>query len=102
MSDETIFNKIKEIAVQNLEDEDLISAELPENLEEVKLLGSRSICDSLELVSFLVSMEESVSDEFDMQISLMNDRAMSQERSPFRNLDVLIRYLVELVQENKS
>ena len=102
MSDENIFNKIKEIAIQNLADEDLISAELPENLEEIKLLGSRSICDSLELVSFLVSMEESVGDEFDMQISLMNERAMSQERSPFRNLDVLIHYLVELVQENQD
>ena len=102
MSDENIFNKIKNIAIQNLADEDLISENLPEDLEEVKLLGSRSICDSLELVSFLVSMEESVGDEFDLQISLMNERAMSQERSPFRNLDVLIHYLVELVQENQG
>ena len=89
---------MKHNAVQSLIDEDLLETPAAE-LEAVKLLGSRAICDSLGLVSYLVALEEQVNEAFDAEISLMSERAMSQERSPFRNLSALVTFIQELLQE---
>jgi acyl carrier protein len=97
--DESFRQRITAIAVQCLDDEEL-QHEIPlEDLSEVKLLGSRAICDSLGLVSYVVALEGQINDRFDTQIALMSERAMSQERSPFRNLEALIDYAMVLLDE---
>ncbi len=97
MSEPSLKSRVAEVAVQCLLDEDL-PVEMPVvDYEAVKLLGSRSVCDSLGLVSYLVAVEEQVNDAFDAEITLMSERAMSQERSPFRNLGALIDYITELL-----
>ena len=50
------------------------------------------------LVAFLIDVEELFLDE-DIQISLSDDRAMSQTKSPFRSVETLTQYIVELLQE---
>ena len=99
MSDAPLKTQVAELAIQCLVDEDL-PVELPlEDYEAVKLLGSRAICDSLGLVSYLVALEERINDAFDARITLMSERAMSQERSPFRNLYALVDFIEELLGE---
>lgn len=58
--------------------------------------------DSMGIVLLVTELEEAISDEFDMQISLADERAMSQKTSPFRNVKTLIKYVDTLVSEYKS
>ncbi|MCJ7626573.1 MAG: hypothetical protein MUO76_24030 [Anaerolineaceae bacterium] len=102
MSEKTSREQVAAIALQCLQDEELLVEDPIEDYETVKLLGSNAICDSLGLVSFLVGLEEGVNEAFDAGIILMSERAMSQERSPFRNLSALIDYIVELISSDDS
>jgi acyl carrier protein len=63
------------------------------------LLGRNSGLDSLELVRILLDVEERVSKELQASVALMDERAMSQERSPFRSVNTLTDYIVELLED---
>ena len=102
ISGDNTRNRVAEVAIQCLLDEDLPLQTPVEDYEDVKLLGSRAICDSLGLVSFLVGFEEGINEAFDAGIVLMNERAMSQERSPFRNLSTIIDYVDELLSAEEK
>jgi hypothetical protein len=97
--DKSLVQQITAIAVQCLDDEELPHETPLEDLSSVKLLGSHAICDSLGLVSYVVALEGQINDRLDTQIALMSERAMSQERSPFRNLETLIDYAMLLLGE---
>ena len=66
--------------------------------EETKLYGSNGSLDSMGLVAFLIDIEESFLDE-NLNITLSDERAMSQSRSPFRTVDTLVNYIEMLVKE---
>jgi len=97
--DDTLRIQMSELALQCLHDEELPYETPLEDLSAVKLLGSHAICDSLGLVSYVVALEGQINDRFDTQIALMSERAMSLERSPFRNLEALIDYAMVLLGE---
>jgi len=97
--EQSLRNQVAQIAMQCLDDEDLPYEKPLEDLSEIKLLGTHAICDSLGLVSYLVALEGEINDQFDAQIVLMSERAMSQERSPFRNMEALIDFVLELLSE---
>lgn len=65
---------------------------------ETKLYGTGGQLDSMGLVSFLVDIEESFQDD-DINISLSDERAMSQSNSPFRNVRSLTDYIASLIKE---
>ena len=65
---------------------------------ETELYGTGGQLDSMGLVSFLVDIEESFQDN-DINISLSDERAMSQTRSPFRNVQSLTDYIAALIKE---
>lgn len=92
-------SQIIDLAIQTLLDEGLPVTPPVTDPESVKLLGTRSVTDSLGLVSYLVALEERVNDAFGASISLMSERAMSAERSPFRNLAALTDFIAELLAE---
>ncbi len=99
MPDDPGTQQIINLAIQTLLDEGLPVETPVQDLESVKLLGSRAVTDSLGLVSYLVALEERINDAFSSEVSLMSDRAMSQERSPFRNLAALTDFIAELLAE---
>lgn len=66
--------------------------------EETKLYGSDGQLDSMGLVAFLVDIEESFQDN-NINISLSDERAMSQSHSPFRNVQSLTDYIATLIKE---
>jgi len=92
-------NKIKKIIVESLLDlnEELEHNELNIPTEETRLYGGRGLLDSLGLVSFITDLEERISDEFDKDIILANEKAMSQRTSPFRDVESLINYIQKLL-----
>lgn len=65
---------------------------------DTELYSSNGHLDSMGLVAFLIDIEESLQDE-GLHISLSDERAMSQSKSPFRNVRTLSDYILELVKE---
>ena len=67
---------------------------------ETRLLGKSSKLDSFGLVNLIIVVEEKLYDKFDKSITLADDRAMSQEHSPFRSVQSLSDYAYTLLSEN--
>ena len=67
---------------------------------ETPLFGHGAPLSSLDLVMFLVEVEGRLADRFGLEQSLSDDRAMSQQRSPFRTIDTLADYIMTLVPGN--
>ncbi len=73
---------------------------LPPGLgENSRIFGGSAPLDSLGLVNFLADLESRLMDEFGREVVLASDRAMSRERSPFRDVPALTEYVVELLGE---
>lgn len=70
---------------------------LGEITRETPLFGPDGILDSLALVSFIVAVEQAIEDECGMTLSLADDRAMSQRRSPYRTIGSLADYALSLL-----
>jgi acyl carrier protein len=68
---------------------------------ESRLFGANSHLDSLELVNLILDVEDQVGRTFSLPIILMDERAMSQERSPFRSVTTLTDYIVQLLEEQQ-
>ncbi len=67
---------------------------------ETRLLGRSSKLDSFWLVNLIILVEEKLNDKFDRSITLADERAMSQEHSPFRSVQSLADYAYNLLSEN--
>jgi acyl carrier protein len=65
--------------------------------ESTRLFGGR--LDSVSVVSLLVELEEQIADHFGMSITIADDSAMSQQRSPFRSVGSLADYIQGLMTE---
>ena len=64
--------------------------------EQTELFGSDGNLDSMDLVALLIDIEESLMDR-EIQISLSDERAMSQSQSPFKSVETLAAYIDSLV-----
>jgi acyl carrier protein len=89
---EIIFNAIA--MTNNIREDD---KQIPLQID-TELYGNNGHLDSMGLVAFLIDIEESLLDE-DIQVTLSDERAMSQSKSPFRNVETLINYIDELIKE---
>ena len=83
---------------------DLLNDELPPKQRLTKtpetiVFGRDGKLDSLALVNFLLLTEQKLEDEFNFPISLADERAMSQERSPFRTIATMADYIGQLLKE---
>jgi acyl carrier protein len=66
-----------------------------------RLIGKSGIFDSMDLVNFLVDLEEILEEKFDREISLQDERAMSRSHSPFMNGEELSKFIIEINAENE-
>ena len=62
------------------------------------LYGESGALDSMALVNLIADIEEAVAESYKANIALADDKAMSEQRSPFRNVDSLIDTLLERIQ----
>ena len=65
-----------------------------------KLYGEQSNLDSLELVSFIVGLEQNIEETFNTTISLADEKAMSQKNNPYQSIQNLTNYIQELLSED--
>lgn len=68
---------------------------------QTRLLGRSSKLDSLGLVNLIVLVEEKIADKSGVSLTLADERAMSQERSPFRSVQSMSEYIHFLLAEKK-
>ena len=66
------------------------------------LFGPEGVLDSVGLVSVVVDVEQRIRDEHRIDVSLMNDVAMSQSRSPFRTPETLADYILGLQAKQRG
>ena len=70
-----------------------------EKSTEYGLYGDGGNLDSMDLVGFIVDIEQNVATKFNKSVSLANEKSLSQTNSPFRNVGSLIEYLTALLNE---
>lgn len=63
------------------------------------LYGRTGVLDSMALVTLVVALEQLIEDEYDVTVSLADERAVSQSSSPFRTIGSLAAYAESRVQE---
>ena len=76
------------------------STEIDNVNASTSLLGKHSILESLGLVTLLVDLEQRLEENYDVCVTLADERAMSQKNSPFRTVQSLIDYIRMLLEEN--
>lgn len=86
------------LALQNINDERGPDEQLEVHLN-TRLFGTDAVLDSLSLVSVIVDVEAAISDASGRDISLTDDRAMSQAVSPFSDVSTLTDYILLLLSE---
>ncbi len=95
------MNIIKDVVFSVLEE---IGSEY--NNDELKLptadtrLFGRNL-DSFGVILMVTEVEEKLSNVLGFNISLADDRAMSQKTSPFRNVKTLLDYVEMIINEKK-
>ena len=58
--------------------------------------------DSMGIVLLVTDLEDEIYSELGVNISLAEERAMSQKTSPFRSVVTLVRYVETLIEEQVS
>ena len=88
-----VFDTIDEINEQLPQENQLIKA------EDTILVGKNGELDSLGLVNLIVATEQRIEDELDISVNLADEKAMSQEVSPFLTVKTLMGYITQLLEE---
>jgi acyl carrier protein len=70
--------------------------------ETVVLVGKEAVIDSLGMVSLIVEIEQALELNYDVSVTLANDRAMSERNSPFRSVGVLADHICSLIDLEKQ
>ena len=93
-------DKIEKIIIETLVElnEELENESLKNPRSKTKLYGTNGGLDSLALVSFITDLEEKISKEFDKDIILADEKAMSRTTSPFRNIESLTLHIKSLLE----
>jgi acyl carrier protein len=62
--------------------------------ESTILIGDEAVVDSLGLVQIITDVEETVSERYGRDLDLTDERALSQEKSPFRSVGTLVDHVM--------
>ena len=88
-----IFNSIDELNEQFSNDIQLKKS------KETIIFGKNGQLDSLALVNLLVVIEQNIEDELNVSLTIADEKAMSQEHSPFRTIETLMNYIQILLKD---
>jgi acyl carrier protein len=64
---------------------------------DLSLIGEEAAVSSMALVSFIADVESTLAESFNLTVTLVSERALSRKKSPFRTVDALADYVLELV-----
>jgi acyl carrier protein len=87
------------LVIKALRDTKGYEMKFPNVLEsETSLFGHGGILDSVGLVTLIVTVEQSIEDAFGVSISLADEKAMSQQHSPYRTVGSLAEFAQRVIQ----
>lgn len=91
--------KIEKIVIESLveiyENYETLATAKPNS--KTQIFGKDGILDSLALVALVAEIETRLDDELQIQIVLANEQAMSRRNSPFKNVENLKNYILEIL-----
>ena len=59
---------------------------------DTALFDRDGLLDSMALVSLVIDLEQIIQSEFDATVELADEKALSQENSPYRTIQTLVDY----------
>jgi acyl carrier protein len=71
--------------------------ELEKADKQTRLFGEAAVLDSIGLVTLIADLEEDIRLATGKTVTLADEKAMSRLTSPFRRVDLLAEYVVEVV-----
>jgi acyl carrier protein len=92
----SIYDAVDEVNEQLPEDQTL------EKSPDTVLMGESGKLESIDLVNILIATEENVEETFGVPISITDERAVSEENSPFKTIDTLCGFISNLLKENSN
>lgn len=88
---------IEEIVLAGLAEEGVEPDLLRQSPTALQLIGTKALVKSVGLVALLVGIEQRLYEQLQVQLSLMDEHAMSQSRSLFRSVATLVDYLEQRI-----
>ncbi|MDA3779570.1 MAG: hypothetical protein PF487_05000 [Bacteroidales bacterium] len=79
--------------------EDFTNSVLLEVDNNTVLFGQDGCLDSLTLVALISEIEANIFETYKKEIVIADERAMSQQFSPFRTVETLSNYVKQLIEE---
>jgi hypothetical protein len=71
---------------------------LPASLDSATpLFGRGGALDSLGLVTLIIAVEQAIEDRYGVSLCLADEKAMSQQYSPYRNIGSLAEYASRVI-----
>ena len=92
--DEIIKESIEEMNTQLEEGKRLKTDD-----ENDVIFGPDSPLDSLDFVNLMVIIEDTLFDKTGRDLTIVSDRAFSKKYNPFKNIERLSQYILELLKE---
>lgn len=74
----------------------------PELTPDTALFGGGAVITSLTLVSFITDIEALLDEEWDLQMTIVDERALSRKNSPFLTIATLADYILERAAEKSA
>lgn len=86
---------------------DELNKQLPRGIQleksvDAPLYGKGGKLESIDLVNFIMEVEDKMRDEFGVSLTIADERAMSQQKSPFLTMGTLADYVANLLKEDES
>jgi acyl carrier protein len=66
---------------------------------ETVLYGAESILDSMATVALIINIEQRFNEEFNKEITIASEKAVSAKNSPFKNVSSLADYIFEISKD---
>ncbi len=60
------------------------------------LVGPEAVVTSMGLVSFITDVESLLAQDYSFEVTLVSEQALSRKNSPFRTIETLADYILEL------
>ena len=92
--------KIQEIILESLKEfnEEKTKDEALEISYDTILLDKQGKLDSLDFVTLIVIIESNIFNRLDKNITIVSEKAFSKNYSPFKNVETLTEFVVELIE----
>jgi acyl carrier protein len=83
--------------LRELDEQGVVELDGEEPDADTELFGAEGLLDSVGLVALVVAVEQRLADELGIDVSLADEKALSQRQSPYRTVSSLAAYAAGLV-----